>query len=174
MPAFEFVSDAQAPNQFSAGEFTPHADQKQYSSIWGKVDGEGTGFFDGHHIQQGIYSADGKATLKGVEYRDAKGQPHEIKHRKATLREFIVPRDAVVAWNAYEAAQGNRKEKEFRISHEAKMRARGIQPQESDITDEFVELQAATDASPATSTAVSMHVPTKRRPGRPRKSQSVS
>jgi hypothetical protein len=177
MPAFEFVSDRNAPNQYSAGEFTPHADQKKYASIWGLVDGEGTGFFRGSHIQQGIYSADGRAKLCGEEYQDAKGNPHEIKHRKAVLREYIVPIDAVKDWNAYEAAQGDRKEEEFRRSHEAKMRAFGLNPQASDIEEDLIEVRSKDpESTPSTSVPVpgaSISSP-KRGRGRPPKAQPVS
>jgi hypothetical protein len=177
MPAFEFVSDRNAPNQYSAGEFTPHADQKKFASIWGLIDGEGTGFFRGSHIQQGIYSADGRAKLCGEEYRDAKDNPHEIKHRKAVLREYIVPIEAVKDWNAYEAAQGNRKEEDFRRSHEAKMRAFGLKPEASDIEEELVEVRSKeSESTPSTSVTVpaaSISAP-KRGPGRPPKAQPVS
>jgi hypothetical protein len=177
MPHFEFVSDRNSPNHYSAGEFTPHADQSKFSSIWAKVDGEGSGFFTAHHVQQGIYSADGRARLHAEEYRDANDKPHEIKVNKATLREFIVPREDVAAWNAYEGAQGSKKEQEFRTSYEAKMRARGVIPQASDITDEYVELRAPEEVGqPGQSTTVSMHVhapPPRRGPGRPPKAQAA-
>lgn len=173
MPAFEFIEDAKSPNRFGAGEFTPHADQSRFVSIWGMIDGEGY-FKNGHEIQQGIYSADGAARLRGEEYKDANGKTHDIKHRKATLREYIVPRDAVVSWNAYEAAQGNRKEAEFRATHDAKMRAFGLRPESSDIQEDLIEVRSPEgDQGASTSTTVSMHVAAPRRRGRPPK-QPVS
>lgn len=140
MATLEFVSDRDNPQIHSAGEFAPHADQKKYRSIWGLVDGEGTGFRTAHELQQGIFSADGKLRLRLDEFKDASGKPHEIKHRKATLREFIVPIEVNNQWNAYERAQGEKKEADFKANHEAKMRGFGLKPETEDVKDEFIQV----------------------------------
>lgn len=167
---FEFVADRPNSAKQSAGPFAGLADQDKYVTAWGKTDGEGH-FTNAHEIQSGIYSADGRAKLAGTEYRDAKGNTHDIKHGKASLREFVFRKEDVKAWNEYEAAQSNRKEQQFRENHEAKMRSFGLKPEASDITDEYVELDTPPPQQPASSSTVSMHIPApqKRGPGRPPK-----
>lgn len=140
MAAFEFIQDAPGANAFSAGEFTPKADQSKFASIWGRIDGEGQGFFTGHHIQQGIRSADGRAVLRGVEFKDESGKPHEMKHNKAVLREYIVPVEDVKKWNQYERDQGIEKETRLQQSHEARMRRYGLTPQADDFQEEEISV----------------------------------
>lgn len=135
---FEFVADRPNANPYSAGEFTPKADQTKFASIWARVDGEGQGFFTGHHVQQGILSADGRAKLRAEEFRDENDKPHEIKHNKAVLREYIVPVEDVKQWNMYEHQQGLEKERRHQQSREAKMRGYGLVPQETDFQEELV------------------------------------
>lgn len=170
---FEFVADRPNSAKQSAGPFAGLADQSRFVTAWGKIDGEGH-FTNAHELASGIYSADGRAKLTAIEYRDANDRPHDIRHNKATLREFMFRKEDVIAWNAYEAAQSNRKEDEFRQAHEAKMRGFGLQPQKSDITDEYIAVDVPPPPQSASPSTVSMHVPAKRR-GRPRKNaQPVS
>lgn len=169
---FQFVTDRK-PQGTLSGPFRPIADQTQFRSIYGVVDGPLVGPWTGDMIENGeIYSADGKARLGGAEVKDAKGKPHDVKVGNTTFREYQIPAKAVEQWNKYEAKQGNEQVKAFTESARQRALSKGfsdpkpeLQIEHIDVTPaSILEAQAAMEDEPA---------PEPRKPGRPRKTEAA-
>lgn len=86
------------------GTFAPRADQKKFVSTFACVSGDKKGgWSDGHQMQQGVPTQDGKGRITFDELKDDKGKTHDIKFNGMTLREFTAPREMAKKKEAYDA-----------------------------------------------------------------------
>lgn len=98
-----FVTNGKFANS-PTGTFKPHADQKKYVSTFACVSGDKKGgWSDGHQMQEGVPTQDGKGAMTFDEFKDERGKPHDIKFNGMTLREFVANRDVAKKKEVYDA-----------------------------------------------------------------------
>lgn len=92
-----------------AGRFTPHADQNEYCSSWGVVEGNASsGWIGVNEHTDGIARGQGREKLlRFKEYRDNEGKPHEIHFGNMKLREMICRREDADEATRFEGMQSN-------------------------------------------------------------------
>jgi hypothetical protein len=107
MPAFEILEE----RGFGAtGTFSPKADQSKFVSTFAVINGEKkAGWQDGHTVQTGIPTTDGKARLCFSEFKGGDSKPNDIKINGMVLREFTAPREDAQAKEKYDANLSNEK-----------------------------------------------------------------
>ncbi len=138
--SIEFVSDRK-PQGTISGPFRSWADQTRFRSIWGVVDGH-VNHYTGQEVEDGIWSADGKAKISGAPVR--KGDKfHDVRSGNSTYREYQVPKEAVEAWNKYEAKQGNDQVRHFTEATRQKALAAGFSDPKPELQIEHIDVTPA-------------------------------
>lgn len=106
MPAgFELIDSTENSANSPKGTFTPRANQKTHRSVFVCVGGKKEyGWWDEHEVRGGITTKDGRHRLNFEEYKDPKTQkPHITTFNGMELKEFIVPVEATLAKEQYDA-----------------------------------------------------------------------
>jgi len=106
---FEIIEHGNNSANSPKGTFTPRANQDTHRSVFVCVGGKKEkGWWDEHEARGGITTKDGRHRISFEEYKDPKTQkPHVTTFNGMELKEFIVPVEAALAKEKYDAQLSN-------------------------------------------------------------------